>query len=187
MRFRFSLQYKCMITAAGAVFLVGLCAALFGWLNMRVGGLQLRLTNIQERTEALSEERESAKRICNLFAERHEDVARINNFFVDEKSPITFIEALEELGRTTRNLVTIDLDQAFSKDGLLGFRLNVEGSEESLLRYLSAVELMPYEITVEEWSFRRGAGSAESSAGSLSSQNAALHRLTVTLRVRARS
>lgn len=108
-----------------------------------------------EKIAELEIKRKLADEMRVLIKDRVEDLARINKFFVDRERPVDFIESLEEMAKKTKNRVAIDFNEARSKSKNLFFKLTIEGSENSVRKYLKLLELMPYKIRVEDLTFQK--------------------------------
>lgn len=142
---------KFMVTSTAALLLVGFSAALFWRLSGSVKSGVETLQDIGARIAALEEDRKAARIFESLREGRKEDFERINRFLPQSESPVELIEGLEALARGTKNSIVLDADENRSKAiGELVFRLTVEGSEESVRKYLAALELIPYGLRVED-------------------------------------
>jgi hypothetical protein len=88
------------------------------------------------------------------------DIAKINGYLVSSGGEVDFIEKIENLARK-QNLsseitsVSIDNDKVLYKDGLEYLVLNLKtyGSWNSTFTFLSMLENMPYNISVEKAGF----------------------------------
>lgn len=182
---KFSIFRKFVITAALAVFGVGFCAGVFWWLSSSVRAGIESLRTIGEKITALEDGRRSARSSASLFEERKTDIERIRNFSPNRERPVELIEELESLGHSTGNAITLDFDEARSKaNGRLVFRLTVEGSEREPREYLKLLELMPYEIRVEDLAFQQIALQSSSASQTKAASSIPTHRLILVISVK---
>ena len=91
--------------------------------------------------------------------------------------PIDFIETIESLASTTQNEILLGFDEKSPDPQYLLFRITLTGSESNLLKYFSLIELLPYEIRVDDINFQRGAGEH--------TEKSATDQLILSIRVRA--
>lgn len=126
----------------------------FVWLVLQVWSVSFDIQVAKSKAAALELERKEVRSMNMLFEERREAIERFSKFFVNYREPVEFIETLEDLARKTGNILSIDL--ALGSPGLkeLPLRLNIEGSEKNVLRYLKLLELLPYQILVEDIGFQ---------------------------------
>ena len=141
-----------------ALILAGGAIILFFWFWADVGRTRYLLADIEAETRALEEERRMARSSSSVLEERKTETARIRKFFVDRERPVEFIENVEVLARTTGNEIVLGIDEGRKTPGTLAFRFNLGGTPQSVWEYLSLLELAPYQITIEDLSFRRVLG-----------------------------
>ncbi|MBI3273657.1 MAG: hypothetical protein HYZ69_00780 [Candidatus Colwellbacteria bacterium] len=103
----------------------------------------------EEQKRALSHEAKT------LLSDRKDDIAKIENTFVDKNTPVEFIESIEALARRTRNTMSLEIDSANSDDARLGFRLTLEALEKNTFDFLTLLELLPYHISITEINFQK--------------------------------
>ena len=77
----------------------------------------------------------------------------------------------------------IDLDAQFSTEEFLAFRLTLDGANQGLLKYLSLLELLPYEVKINEITFQRSVSERPGVAGS-GSAGARTSRLLLSIGVK---
>ena len=99
----------------------------------------------------------------------------LSNFFINYREPVEFIETLEDLAKKTGVILAIDLALGVPGANELPLRLNIEGSEKNVLRYLRLLELLPNQILVEDIGFQ--------SILSAPGVSLASHRLQLSIRV----
>lgn len=133
-----------------------------GWTNWKMYSVLTvardTIQEIEKKIAAMEEQKRSAKRFQNLRIERREDIDRINSFFVNKEKPVEFIEDLEELARNTKNRLLLSVDST-ATGNILKFRIEIEGTQESVFRYLKLLELVPYEAYITDISMSKIIGS----------------------------
>lgn len=176
---RFSPRQKLTVMSFASLSAVLALTLIFGALAGRVLASRNKLAEIQASIHMREERRAGAKTLAATLGARQADIARIRSFFIDPVRPLGFIEALEELGRRTDTAVAIDVNEQKRDAAHLGFRITLEGTEESLITMARLIELLPYDVSMEEFMFQRLSPDA---AG----QIPAPVRLFVGVRVRTR-
>ncbi len=181
----FSLGKRFIATIILAVVCNILLGVLYWWLYIYVSGARMSLSKVKSDIASSGEDRKAVRAADLIFAERKDDLARIEKFFIDSKQPVDFIESLENLARATRNQITLSVDSGIREQRMLAFRLSLDGSKENLLRYLALLELLPYEIHVDEISLQRAEG-FEAGAAVGQSGTSPAHRLSLLFRVKTK-
>lgn len=158
--------------------LVALSVGIFVWLGRQVAKSEEDLIRIESEIASLAEERRRARAAELLFKEKEAEIRRIDAFLISSDRPVEFIENLEKIGRGTKNAVSLDLVTDKAAGGSFSFRVTAEGTEANVGNYLSLLELLPHDISIEELTFHRlRASSADSSKEA---------RLTVVINVKTR-
>ena len=153
---RITSYQKLILALVISVIVAGCFGYIFWWFFSTVVNARTSLENLRSKISAQEEDKISIRREGRLLEEKKEDIDRIRNFLVEREQPVGFIESLEDLARKTKNTIVMDLDEKQSSIGKnLVFRLTVEGKEESVLKYLELLELLPYQIYLTEVSFQK--------------------------------
>ena len=161
----------------------------WGWVLIRllrqVKNAGITLRELEGKIVELEAKRKEAGDIQTLLQDRAEDLAKINSFSVNKERPVIFIEDLEDAARKTQNRVIIDFDEGRSRDKNIFFRLTIEGSKDSVLKYLKLLEFMPYQIKVEEMAWQKLAAAGVSALVKLPQEAEAplSHRLEILIKV----
>ena len=141
-----------------------------------------RIAELQTQIGRFGRDRADAAAARALVASRRDDIAQVESFFPDQKRPIAFLEALDALGQATGNTSAVNLDEHGGDARYLAFNLNVAGTSASLLRYLKALQLMPYKVEIKEIAYQnQTALSSEPSGGTVMPS-----QLRVSIRVRTK-
>lgn len=135
-----------VFASATALFTIGA----FVWVLFYVSNMEDSFTIIESKISVLEDNRSAAKRATRTFQQEEQTVHRINKFFVDPKNPVSFIEELESLAVDTRNKISLNIDEQKNTPDSLTFHLTLDGDTESIIRYLTLLELLPYEIIVSD-------------------------------------
>lgn len=141
-------------TIIALVFVLAVALVYLGLLNY-VKNSRDNLEVIDAKIASLEKERRAVRIETMLLAERTADLKRIREFFVNRETPLPFIEALETLAKNTQNRVALDFAEEESSNDTLAFRLTIEGSKFSALRYLSLLEIMLYDIEIKDLTFQK--------------------------------
>lgn len=136
-------------------------AGAFTWLYLYIQGSTERLAIIENNLYLLDEERRSARSVELIFDVKKEEIFRLGKFFIPGDKPVEFIENLEKIARGTANQISLEVVTEKPVGGALSFRIAVEGYKESAIRYLSLIELLPHELSIEEFSFQKLGAIAE--------------------------
>lgn len=153
----FSLRKNIFFTVILAAMAVGAFAGVYVFMASAVNNANASLKEIGGKIAALEEDRRRVRILERIMEKREPDFARINAFFVSRERPIDFIEKVEDLAKRTGNAVALAVEgQANGPE--LGFRLTVDGNEQSVARYLKLFELLPYALRVEDMVFQRLSG-----------------------------
>ncbi|MBI2640413.1 MAG: hypothetical protein HYW91_00830 [Candidatus Sungbacteria bacterium] len=187
---RITQPQKFLMTLVSSILLVGIFIAIFWWLSVNVQGGIEELRRIETEISASEAERKSARAFEELSEARDGDLERIRGFSPNRERPVEFIENLEMAAKDTGNSITLDFDEGRSKtNGRLIFRVTAEGDENGPRNYLKLLELMPYEIRIEDVVFQQitadvsSASSPESSLKPVVSRPT--HRLLAVISVKA--
>lgn len=160
---------------------VAAVAGLFVFVTMRIlDGIQARESIVPE-IHRMSGERALERGVGSLIVSRQNDLYRIGAFFVDRARPLDFVKSLQRAARMTGNFAEFTVDERASSGGDLLFHASVEGTGRSVMRYMQALEVLPYIVSVEEMNFEKiSAERRRSRPGFVPSEAG----LSVTLRVR---
>ena len=176
---RLTSLHKLILTTSIAVISIAILAGFFWRLADLIDDVRLEIAQANSRIANLEEQRKHAVLFARLTDERPDDFGRIVGYFVDPPNPVTFIEALEGLAKRTNNQIKLDVGSATVSEDELIFNVLVEGTKESVLKYLRLVELLSYELRVENFDFKSLAPQTQPVAGSGSRAE-----LQITVRVK---
>lgn len=142
------------LLASAALVVSLLWAYLF--LNQKSLTLLQDLNQIESKILSIEKERGSAKKSLAILKERQGDLARIESVFIKKAGAVDFVEELEILAKRTNNSFVIDLDETKSREeNKLIFRMAVDGTLNSVLKYLKLLELLPYKIEIENLTLQK--------------------------------
>lgn len=151
---RITEKHKLVITAAAAAAAVGIAGWGYGRAALRVTGGDAVRAALQEKIGRRTEERHRAKLSDAVMKRRAQDLARVTTFLIDRRSPVAFLEAVERAAARTGNTIAIDVDEGKSSESFLRFRFTAEGGERSIIRFVQALELLPYRLDIREMAFQ---------------------------------
>lgn len=147
---------KRILQTALAMLAVNLVALAGWWLFYRtINSSGLKLETLRREISTAEAKQKNIKALAQTLGEISEKKSEINRVFVDEKSVIKFIEALEEMASVAGVSMEIPSASLPAKieDGGPSFTLNLEGSFGRLFRFLSLVEKMDYQLKAESARF----------------------------------
>lgn len=145
---------KNVALAFAAVFLLSVSAGGFAFAARSVARGSAARSAIAARINDLARERAAASAGSSRSRERSADLERIKNFFVRRSQPVAFVEQVEATAKHTGNIATLDADdQSGAGDGLV-FRITLEGTRKTVVRFVRALDSMPYLARVEEMNFQ---------------------------------
>ncbi len=142
---------KLLISAAISTVVLLSAFGVYVWTYKSAGDFREQLVELELEVQKLELERQLARKFSGLAKERGGDITRIKKFLVDRERPVVFIEDLEGLAQKSQVLLALDFDEGKSKGNELFFRVTADGSERALHKFIAALELVPYEITLNEF------------------------------------
>ena len=146
---------KFILTAAFILLLVSSLGASLWFITVSIKNAGQSFQDIADKIASKEENRERARSVNALAKKREADIKRVKQFFIDRKEPVLFIEQLEEIARATRNKVLLNIDEGTGETNSLAFRVNVEGSEAGVRKMFQLIELMPYQVVVQDIAFEK--------------------------------
>ncbi len=180
-----------LITIIVCSLIIAGLLGVFWWLSRKITASRAALEESQNRVVILEDQRSQARILAGLLKKRAHDLDRIRNvFIVDRKRPIAFIDAMEALAQGTGTSIKMTIDPNNKDPQVLGFQAVIAGSETGLRTMLRAVELAPYQISIDNLIFQDGreaAGGIGHAVRTLSGNggNGDSATLTLTLLVKA--
>ena len=141
---------RLIFTSTIALLLVSGAFTIYSQLFRYINNTRTSLNHLEMKIKSLETERKEARTAAALMEERKEDINSINNFFVDRGNLLPFIEELERLAKDSHNIIALDLNEQGNTSDILTFRLTIEGTQKTALKYLELLEMMPYEIIIED-------------------------------------
>lgn len=133
------------------------CAVVVGvsfgdaYLLQRIQKEAARLTVAKVSIRGLEAKRNSLINERDWLREHAGDVAVLENAFVDAKNPLPFIETIEKTAKA--HGVSLKLSLPEKRGDILIIRIESESSAAGLLSFLHAIEQLPYQAIVKEFSF----------------------------------
>lgn len=173
-----------------SVILIFAIGAAFGFWRTKekVSNFERDIVDIESKIIFHEEERERSDRTARLFDDQTEASARINNFFIDRANPIPFIESLETIARETGTAMALNVNETITKEDELLFSVTIEGADKNVRKMLQLIELIPYDVGIEEFSFQKITTTERSfiqqSSSQKTLQNSPTARLRLSLRVK---
>lgn len=114
-------------------------------INSEIQATRSEIASIESENDVIRE-------FQQLVTKRAPDINRVHALFIEADRPLRFIETIESLGRTTKNLITLDAQSPGNDTQYFTFRITAEGEKRNVFRFLDLLEHMPYEITVRSYS-----------------------------------
>ncbi|QQG45989.1 MAG: hypothetical protein HYY55_03360 [Candidatus Niyogibacteria bacterium] len=126
--------------------------AIFGWwlFYRRLDDAGGRIGVLREEIFAADAKQKNIKLLEETLQSIGDDRSKIEDVFVDEKSVVGFIENLEKVAAdagASLEISSVSL-QAKVEDGGPSFNLNLEGSFGRLLKFLTLLENINYQVKI---------------------------------------
>lgn len=166
---------KNVAVIAACILAFGVSVGVFILLVRSVTGEAERREAIIARIEELAGERAGVRAVSLLSGKRAADLERIKKFFVSRSEPVAFVETLETVAKDTGNRITFAVDEGAHAGANLVLRATLAGTQGSMMRFVRALEHVPYLVHVQEISFQRVAADKSGGSGA---------RMIVTIRAR---
>ena len=151
-----SLFQRFLLTSAFLAVIIVACGAGYWWMYASIGGFSGSLDAIAEKIASREQDRVKANHVGTTLKKRASELARINGLFVSKTQPVNFIEDLEAIGRATGSDVKVAANEAGDSTDMLVFHLTASGSSSGLRRMVRLIELMPYEVVIDDVSYQTG-------------------------------
>lgn len=130
----------------------------------------IKLVNISIATasigiEAREKQSSTADSLKKTLESHKDDIDLVSRHFVNSDGAVSFIEYVENLGRSVgaevviQDVVESEAPAIASRKSQLRFRIVAQGSWKSVYRFLALLENAPYVILVENVEFRKNSGS----------------------------
>lgn len=148
--------------AAGSAILT-LTAYSFLWLAGRITNYHTTLAALDEKIAVLETRRLQARRGEQILTRRIKDFERVKASFVSRARPVALVEYVENLAVRTGNTLVLEIIESAPPDEL-ALRLTAEGAVETVQKFVQLIELMPYQISIDELIFQRLDGALAGSA-----------------------
>ncbi len=139
------------ITIAVSFLLVtGLGGATF-FLYQHLQTVKTEIQSIQERIAILETEKSAIRDFQIIQMERKTDIDHIKAFFIEKDRPLLFIETVEMLGRKTNTKLSLDAEVPKQNEPHFTFRVTAEGTYRDVVRLLTLIERLPYEVAIRSY------------------------------------
>lgn len=152
------------VSAAPIIFFLILYFVM-GWLfteirnaSYSVSGGEASLIFLDKRAATAEENKKAIEGITR-------DIERMKRASFNKEHPLEFIETLENIARLSGGLV--EITPVEDKNSLNIFLVSAVGNFPNIFKFLKLLEVMPYEIFIEEANFEKN--SSESSSAIFSS------------------
>ncbi|OGZ96475.1 MAG: hypothetical protein A2847_00305 [Candidatus Sungbacteria bacterium RIFCSPHIGHO2_01_FULL_50_25] len=121
------------------------------YLYKTMNGINSEIQTIKSEIASIESENNVIRDFQQLLTKREPDISRIRALFIEADRPLRFIEAIESLGRTTKNSITLDAQNPKPDSQYFIFRVTAEGKKQNVFQFLTLLEHAPYEITVRSY------------------------------------
>lgn len=145
-------------------------ASVYGYMYYRLDVSAQKILDAQSiiHSNELAKQRE--KSFLETYKATASKWASLQDFFVQSRDVVSFIEIIESFGPLTKTDVTIsaisadNLDSApAGKEGKIQMHISIKGPWNSVMRVLSLLETLPYKTTISN--FRTNANVNSSAKG----------------------
>lgn len=140
-----------------AILSLALAGFIFGiWLETKYIITQAnKISKNREELSNIQKQREELRLSSYFLKENHSAIQELLAFFVDPKQPIAFIKTLEKLALLTNTKISIPTASKNKQENILNFSIALEGEKNNVLQYLKLLELLPYDISINDISINR--------------------------------
>lgn len=144
-----------LVTIIVSSLIIAMLITVLWWLRAKIETSRATLEESQNRVMTLEGERSQARLLASMLKKRAHDLERVRALLIiDRERPVAFIEAMEGMARRIGSTVKLTINPNKQEAGILAFQVVITGSEASVLTMLRAIELMPYEISIDELRFQ---------------------------------
>jgi hypothetical protein len=138
-----------IVTAVACIIVVvGYCV----WYSI-IAAKSNTVANLQNQINTETETASRAASARAAVAEIQSDEAAVHDYFVPETGVVAFINNLEQQGQsegTTVNVLSVSTGAGSLPT--LSFSLTIEGTFDTVMRTVGAIEYSPYDLSVSEFS-----------------------------------
>jgi Tfp pilus assembly protein PilO len=152
-----------------AAVLVG-AGAVYGFAYYSLDSLQAKSAALENDIQTKSTLLKRATRARSELSSLESQEARINQYSVDRKDVVAFLEAVEGGGKglgSTVDVLSVS-DQTVEGHGRIALALSVVGSFDAVMRTLGAIEYSPYDGVIENVSLDGSGGGGKVWSASVS-------------------
>ena len=154
-KMNFSPLQKLISTIILALLIMGTAAKLYGMLVANITAMNEKNSMLENKIANSEEDQRHAHTLSVLFESRKDAIERIKQIFVNRERPVAFLDDLTSLGNNTGNKIALDYLENESTEALLSFRLTVEGTEGTIIKFLRILELSPYSVAIQELNWEK--------------------------------
>ena len=157
MNFFKSSKGKFIATVAIAVGMLFLILYIVVWgLFIKIRNSSYIISTNSASLQFLSKRSQAAEENERIIRNISADEERIRKTLFDKDRPLEFIEALENVARLSGG--SVEITPVESNDSLSTFLIAAEGDFPSLFKFLKLVEVMQYQVDIEEANFEKRVG-----------------------------
>ncbi|MDP3769395.1 MAG: hypothetical protein Q8R40_00465 [bacterium] len=146
---------KFIVKSSLLLIAIALLGFTFMYLSNNVLKSRAELGNTVTQISSIEKNQARLVRTSDLLNKRSADIARLTALSVNRDRPLQFIERMEQIGRITNTVLSLNIDETKSTAESLMFRLVIDGTDTSVRKMLRLIEALPYQITIENLSFQK--------------------------------
>lgn len=115
------------------------------------------ISTIAGLIEAKTAENLEERSLRSILTNTQDDRERIDSYVLSDDKVVEFLETIESLGPMSSTKVvtsSVNIDESnkahSSTTGFLNMQINVRGSWENVMHFISLIENLPYKITIKK-------------------------------------
>lgn len=145
------------IIIASVILLTLIAGLSFAFITISNNIASYRDSLIVTAAKISSSEKNFARMVAvsNLIKEHDQDIGRIKHIALDSRRPLSFIETIEQIGRSTDVKIALAVEERKENAQSLLFHATLVGEHTNIHAMLALIQQLPYQIKIESLSFQR--------------------------------
>lgn len=147
--------FICIFTSIVSITAIVISGISFFVVSHNVKVSRNNLQDIAGKIILTNTDRIAVQDLSELFKQREIDINRLNNLSVNKNRPLNFIQHMEIIAHLTGSLLALRAEEVKSDPSVLLFHITADGNETGLRNLIKLIETLPYEISIDNFSFQR--------------------------------
>jgi len=144
-----------------SIIILLLATTSFFVLRKEIQSKDQRATEFKLEAENEFSKKENATTLVNFVEANEANIEEIDKFFVYQEDVVPFLQFVESLGVRTKSDVEVSSVEVAKDDSNLFVGIDIEGSFESVYKFIKLLENAPYKVEILDLNIRNlstGAG-----------------------------